>query len=124
MFPHRRPHYLPADRMRILELKAARGWSLAQTAKAFLVDQQTIADWLQRVDEAGPAALVQVPEPVNKFPAFVRYVVQRLKTLCPKLGKVKIAQKLARAGLHLGATTIQRMLKGQPVSPQPSSPPP
>ncbi|MDD4891385.1 MAG: DDE-type integrase/transposase/recombinase [Phycisphaerae bacterium] len=118
-FPHRRPHYLPADRMRILELKAARGWSLAQAAKAFLVDQQTVADWLERVDESGPAALVQIAEPANKFPAFVRYVVQRLKTLCPTLGKVKITQALARAGLHLGATTVRRMLKGPPASPEP-----
>ena len=35
--PHRRPYYPPTERMAILELKAARAWSLAQTAKAFLV---------------------------------------------------------------------------------------
>ncbi|KPK51217.1 MAG: hypothetical protein AMK72_00105 [Planctomycetes bacterium SM23_25] len=35
--PGRRPHYPAVERMAILELKAARGWSLAQTAKAFLV---------------------------------------------------------------------------------------
>ena len=40
--------------------------------------------------------------------------MQRLKTLCPLLGKVKISQLLARAGLHLGATTIGRMLKEKP----------
>src|SRR5208283_985810 len=51
-------------------------------------------------------------QPVNKFPDFVRIVVQRLKTLAPTMGKVKIAQTLARAGLHLGATTVGRMLKG------------
>ena len=33
---HRRPHYPPRERMAILELKAARGWSLKQTAKVFL----------------------------------------------------------------------------------------
>src|SRR5215831_19443089 len=32
---HRRPHYQPSERLAILELRAARGWSLAQTAKAF-----------------------------------------------------------------------------------------
>jgi len=31
--------------------------------------------------------------------------VQRLKALCPGMGRVKTAQTLARAGLHLGATT-------------------
>jgi hypothetical protein len=30
--PHRRPYYRPTERMSILQLKAACGWSLAQTA--------------------------------------------------------------------------------------------
>jgi transposase len=87
---------------------------LEQTAKAFLVTAETIASWLNRVDEQGTDALVQLPEPVNRYPDFVRYVVQRLKSLCPLLGKVKIAQILARAGLHLSATTVGRMLKEKP----------
>jgi hypothetical protein len=35
--PQRRPHYGPHERMAILELRAARGWSLKQTADTFLV---------------------------------------------------------------------------------------
>jgi transposase InsO family protein len=112
--PQRRPHYPPPERLAILELKAARGWSLEQTAKAFLVTAATVASWMKRLDEDGPDALVQLPVPVNKFPEFVRYVVQRLKTLCPTMGRVKIAQTLARAGLHLGTTTIGRILKQKP----------
>ncbi len=111
--PRRRPYYPPTERMAILELKAARGWSLAQTARVFLVEPETIAAWLKRADEDGSFALVQLREPVSKFPDFVRYIVQRLKTLCPALGKVKIAQILARAGLHLCATTVGRMLKAK-----------
>jgi len=107
----RRPHYAPTERMAVLELKAARGWSLSQTARAFLVTAATVSDWVKRVNETGPQALVQLREPVNKFPDFVRLLVQRLKVLCPTMGKVKIARALARAGLHLGATTIGRMLK-------------
>lgn len=67
-----RPHYPPTERLAILELKAARGWSLEQTAKAFLVTAATIAAWMNRLDEDGPDALVQVRTPVNKFPQFVR----------------------------------------------------
>ena len=100
--PHRRPYYPPTERLAILELKAARGWSLEQTARAFQVTAATIASWLKRLDEDGPHALVQQHQPVNRFPDFVRYVVARLKALCPAMGKVKIAQTLARAGLHLG----------------------
>lgn len=114
--PHRRPHYPPTERMAILELRTARGWSLEQTARTFQVTSATIASWMKRVDEEGPDALVQLREPVNKFPDFVRYVVRRLKVLCPAMGKKKMAQTLARAGLHLGTTTVGRMLKEKPAS--------
>ncbi len=116
--PQKRPHYGPTERMAILELRAARAWSGQRTADVFLVTAATISSWLKRVDEEGCTALVQIREPVNKFPDFVRYAVQRLKTLCPKLGKVKIAEILCRAGLHLGATTVGRILKEKP-SPTP-----
>jgi len=117
----RRPHYPPTERLAILELRAARSWSLAQTARIFLVTPLTIASWMGRLDEEGPAALVRLPEPVNKFPDFVGYLVRRLKILCPTLGKVKIAQILARAGLHLAPTTVRRMLREtRPPKPCPS----
>ena len=120
--PRHRPYYPPTERMAILELKAARGWSLAQTARVFLVEPETIAAWLKRIDEDRSHALVQLGEPVNKFPDFVRHIVHRLKTLCPALGKVKIAQILARAGLHLGVTTVGRILKAKDKKAPPSKP--
>ena len=101
--PQRRPHYNPHERMAILELRAARGWSLKQTADTFLVTPATIASWVKRIDENGPDALLQLREPVNKFPDFVRYIVQRLKILSPSMGKLKIAETLCRARLHLGS---------------------
>jgi len=69
---------------------------------------------MERFDESGPEALVQLREPVDKFPDFVRHAVRRLKALCPSMGKVKIAQTLCRAGVHLGATTVGRILKESP----------
>ncbi len=107
----RRPYYGPVQRMRILELRAVRGWSAKEVADRFLVTEETIASWMRRLDEEGETGLVQLEEPVNKFPDFVAYLVRRLKLSCPALGKAKIAQMLARAGLHLGATTVGRMLK-------------
>ena len=41
--PQRRPHYPPVERLAILELRAARGWSLAQTARHVLVTPLTVA---------------------------------------------------------------------------------
>ncbi len=67
---HRRPYYQPTERLAILELRAARVWSLEQTAERMLVTCTTVASWTGRHDEEGPAALVQTPEPVNRFPAF------------------------------------------------------
>ena len=39
--PQKRPHYPPTARLTILELRAARHWSLAQTARTFLVTPLT-----------------------------------------------------------------------------------
>ncbi len=107
----RRPYYGPVQRMRILKLRAARGWSTKQVADRFILTEETIASWMKRLDEEGETGLVRLEEPVNKFPDFVAYMVRHLKSMCPILGKVRIAQMLARAGLHLGASTVGRMLK-------------
>ena len=109
--PRRRPHYTPVQRMRILQLKAARNWSCEQAAEAVMIDEQTLKSWMRRVDEEGDHALVQLTEPANRFPDYVRYLVRQLKALCPSMGKVRIAQTLARAGLHLSATTVGRVLR-------------
>lgn len=110
----RRPHHPPTERLAILELRAARGWSISQTARHLLVTTATVSSWMGRLDEDGPRALIQTRDPVNRFPEFVAYIVRRLKVLCPSMGKAKIAQVLCRAGLHLGSTTVQRMLRPKP----------
>ena len=51
------------------------------------------------------------------FPDFVRYAVQQIKLFCPTLGKAKIADKLARAGIHIGKTTVERILKENSMTP-------
>jgi len=106
----RRPRCPSVERLAILELRAARHWSQAQTAERMQITPATISSWMGRLDEEGPAALIQTREPVNKFPEFVSYLVRRLKVFCPTMGHVRMAQVLARAGLHLGSTTARRML--------------
>ena len=109
--PRRRPYYQGTDRMAILELRAARGWSKVQTAERMMVRTATIETWIKRIDEDGENGLVKINSPVNRLPDFVRYTVQRLKVLCPTMGKKRIAQTLARAGLSLGVSTVGRILK-------------
>ena len=75
--PQCRPRYSPEDRLAILKLKAARGWSAAETARRFLIQPSTICYWLKRLDEIGEKALLRTKEPVNEFPQFVGYLVRR-----------------------------------------------
>lgn len=112
-----RPHYAPTERMAILKIRAARGWSIKQTAQRFLIEPETVGSWTRRVDEDGPGALVQTDQPVNRYPEYIRHIVRTMKVLFPLLGKRKIAQMLARAGLHLGTSTVWRAAKMSPMKP-------
>src|SRR5262249_47755275 len=68
---HQRPHFQRDERLAILELRAVRGWSLAQTADTFHLSKETIRTWTTRLDEEGPDALLRTAQPVNKFPELV-----------------------------------------------------
>ena len=109
--PHKRPHYDAEDRLAILAVRAAKAWTKTKTAEVFLVTEDTIASWTKRVDEEGPDALIQLREPVNKFPELVALMVKTLRTLFPFLGYRKIAEWLCRGALHLSASTVRRMVK-------------
>lgn len=97
--------------MRILRLRAARGWTIEKTARVFLLDEQTLLEWMGRLVEPGGWPLIQTTEPVNRYPDFVRCLVRQIKILFPTMGSVRMAQTLARAGLHFGATTIRRIVR-------------
>jgi putative transposase len=118
--PHRRPHYPPAERMAILQLMAARGWSKAQAGRRFLVTDDTVASWNARLGEDEPGALVQATLPVNRFSAFVAAMVTKLKRLFPAMGRRCIAGFLARAGLHIAPTTVRRILNRKPAGEPPA----
>jgi putative transposase len=111
--PHRRPQYTTVERMAILQLRAMRGWNKTETARHFFVSDDTVRAWLRRADDD---SLVDTHTAVNRFPDFVRYAIQQIKLFCPTLGKAKIADTLARAGIHIGKTTVQRVLKEKPVN--------
>ena len=51
--PQRRPHYPPVERLAILELRASRAWSLAETADTCLQNDGASASF---VDAAAPGA--------------------------------------------------------------------
>jgi putative transposase len=111
--PKTRPHYPPTERLAILELRAARGWTIAETARRFMICSVTASTWMKRLDEMGADALIATPTPVNKFPELVAHLVQGLKRLSPVMGRKKLAKVLARCGLHLAESTVRRMLKAR-----------
>jgi transposase InsO family protein len=106
----KRLQYPPAERLAILTLRAASGWTAAETARRFLLTAATIATWMRRLDEQGADALVQTHKPVHRLPDFVALLVKSLKVAIPAMGKVRIAQALARAGLVLAPSTAARLL--------------
>lgn len=120
----RRSHFEPAERLEILALRSARGWTVAETARRFLVTPETIAAWFRRRDEEAAAPLVGKHTPANRFPDHVRAVVTALRSLFPFLGTRKIAQVLARTGLQLAETTVRRMVRREPPSPKGTPPSP
>jgi len=56
---------------------------------------------------------------VNRFPEFVRVIVRELRASLPSMGEVRIAQTLARAGVHLAASTVKRMIRERTEAPAP-----
>jgi transposase InsO family protein len=116
--PARRPHHAPEERLAILQLRAATGWTVAETAARFGVTPATIASWMKRLDEEGPAALVRTARPINRFPAFVAELVRGLRRCLPAVGTRRIASMLARCGLHLARSTVQRLAR----TPKPTPP--
>jgi transposase InsO family protein len=98
-------------------MRASQGWSGVETARVFQVTPDTIRSWEKEATNPD-TKLLERSQPVNTYADFVRLVVCRLKVLCPALGKKKIAQFLARAGLHLAVSTVGRMTSSPPRSPR------
>ena len=47
--PHRRRHSTPLERMAILELRTARGWSVRQAGERLLLTPTTVDAWVARI---------------------------------------------------------------------------
>jgi putative transposase len=114
--PNRRPNYTSGERLEILMLKPACGLSNVKLADRFNVTAATIQNWFRRMRDGDP--FISMPDKVTRYPLYLRYIVQQLKAMCPLLGKDKIADCLARTGLHLSASTVGRIINEPPISPE------
>ena len=113
--PKKRPEFLPTERLEILLIKAMRGLNNSQLARRFQVTVQTIRRWLRGIHKGDD--LVQLPVKATRYPDYLRYIIQQLKMFCPLLGRFKIADILARVGLHISASTVRRIIHEPPVVP-------
>jgi hypothetical protein len=108
----KRPHYSPAQRFRILEIKSLLGWSAHQAAQAFLVCPNTIHNWEHAADPESRTvgSTVDPTPPVRRAADVVRAVAQAMTRL--GLGGQDMASRiLARAGWRVSARSVGRYRK-------------
>jgi hypothetical protein len=108
----KRPHYSPAQRFRILEVKSLLGWSAHQAAQAFLVCPNTIHNWEHAADPESRTvgSTVDPTPPVRRAADVVRAVAQAMTRL--GLGGQDMASRiLARAGWRVSARSVGRYRK-------------
>src|SRR5882672_8737854 len=96
--PHRRPHYRPWERLRVLWHQAKHRLSLDATARTFVVSVQTLVNWKNDLAHAA-GQLVRGRRPVNALPDLVAELVPRLKREWPAWGTRRVAGVLARLGI-------------------------
>ena len=115
--PHKRPDYLPHERLEILAHAQRYGHSVERTARTFLVSVQTILNWRQELGVDNPR-LVQAAPAMNRLPDLVADIARRLKRDWPAWGTRRIASILGRLGVKASRSTVQRILR-RPGKPRP-----
>jgi hypothetical protein len=78
-----RPHYTPAQRFRILEIKSLLGWNRELIARLFRVYANTISNWEQDADPDSKTvgSTVKSIPPITRFADVGRNLVQTMLRL-------------------------------------------
>jgi putative transposase len=122
-----RPHYSPAARFEILEIRNLLGWNQHRAATEFLVSDNTISNWDrdQSPDSKTVGSLAKPIPPVTRFNDATRHLVQMMARFGfggPEL----IASHLALAGFRIAEKTVRNIKRETIVAPavaQPADPP-
>ena len=94
---NRRPQYTGLERMAILQLRAMRGWNT--------IGNESPLPGLRRHDPRLAAPSRRLPHSCKPQPRSIGFRMscvtprEQIKLFCPTLGKLKIAEKLAWAGM-------------------------
>ena len=112
-----RPHYNASQRFRILELRKTLGWNLIQTARNFLVCENTVSSWEKSQDPAAKTVGLAAPKtPIRRFDDGVRHLVQRMTSLGFG-GNVLVAKHLLAAGWKICEKTVRNIKREKRAAP-------
>ena len=102
MNPHKRPEYLPGDKLAILEIMWLLGWSMVRTAREFVLHRNTIGSWLRR---GHPLVSGR-----DEMAAASAYVVMADLGL-PRKGEREMSENLLRTFAHISGAGIEVFLR-------------
>jgi len=108
-----RPHYRRNERLEILWHAARYSLSIADTAMAFGVTRQTITNWRRDLQREVPTCLPRI----GTLGELVTELVIRLKAEWPAWGTRRIAGQLARLGVKISRSSVQRIVRRGPRDP-------
>lgn len=111
-----RPRYTPWQRLRILWHKVRYGLSLRATARIFVVEPSTLTRWVRAAEEGG-RSLLRAIGPVNRLSDLAGELARLLRFEQPHWGTRRIAQVLARLGIEISRSSVQRRLRRKPRPP-------
>ena len=121
MPPQKRPDYRPAQRLAILQIMRLRDWNIKNTAKRFVIHENTLRAWIKSIEGSGKPSLLAGAIVWNRMDDAVRWAAHELRRLCPEpeFGTRTMARHLLRAGIQISRSTVQRVLR----EPKPEKPP-
>jgi DNA-binding XRE family transcriptional regulator len=115
----RRPHYSPAARFEILEIRNLLGWNQPHTANQFLVSDNTIGNWERdQSPESRTVGSLATPVPsVTRFNDATRHLVQMMARFGFG-GAQMIASHLALAGFRIAEETVRNSKRERVTAPR------
>jgi len=114
----RRPHYSPAARFEILEIRNLLGWNQSRAASQFLVSDNTISNWErdQSPQSKTVGSLAKPIPPVTRLSDATRHLVQMMGRFGFG-GSELIASHLALAGFRIAEKTVRNIKRERIIAP-------
>jgi transposase InsO family protein len=120
-----RPHFTPAQRFRVLEIRSLLAWNARETARLSLLSTNTVLNWEKTADPHARTvgAAVQPVPPVRRAADVVRATAQLMTRM--GFGGIDLCSRvLARAGWRVSARSIGRYRRERATPPSTPTPEP